>query len=105
MDIVIEAQISPDRRLTDYELPADAPIGRVRLVIQPAQEAPGQPSPLTRAEARAKLLAAGRLSIVSHSPEDPVHLSDAEHQRLASLFGGNDLTMLDLVNQDRGPKA
>src|SRR4051794_36593830 len=100
MDIVIEAKISPDRQLIDYELPANAPIGRVRLVIQPAQDAPEPVLPLTRAAVRAKLLAAGRLNRVNHTPNGAIHLSSVEHQRLASLFGGDDLTMLDLVNQD-----
>jgi hypothetical protein len=104
MDLVIDAKISPDRRLIDYELPDNAPVGPVRLVIQSSQNESELGQPLTRVTARAKLLAAGRYNTESHSPDGPIHLSAAEHQRLTNLFGGDDLTMLDLVNQDRGPK-
>jgi hypothetical protein len=104
MDIVIKAEISPDRRLTGYELPPDVPVGQVELVIRPAEEGGGTRPRLTREAARARLLAAGRLSTARHSPENPIRLSDEEHQRLARLFGGDDLTMLDLVNEDRGLK-
>ena len=104
MDIVIKAEVSQDRQLTGYELPPDVPVGQVELVIRPAAKGSSASPRLTREVARARLLAAGRLSTARHSPENPMRLSDEEHQRLARLFGGDDVTLLDLVNEDRGPK-
>ena len=107
MDIVIDAQVSPDRRLI-YTLPPEVPVGRVKLVIQPIEEdapAPSTPSqPLTREEARRRLAAAGKLSTTPMAPEGAVPLSDEEHQRLADLFGGGPITTLDIINEERGPR-
>ena len=64
---------------------------------------PGQP--LTREEARQRLLAAGKLITTPIAPDDAIALTDEERQRLAELFGGGSLTTLDMINQDRGPKT
>src|SRR5512133_2585754 len=99
MDIVIEATISSDRRLTDYELPPDAPVGPVRLVIQPAQEWTRQQLPLTRETARARLLAAGALNTTYQAPADAALLPDDQLQRLVRP----DHRSLDqLLDEDRG---
>jgi hypothetical protein len=107
MDIVIDAQVSEDRRLI-YELPPEVPVGRVKLTIQPVAEevpAPSTPSqPLTREEARRRLAAAGMLVTTRMTPEDAVPLTDEELQRLANLFGGGPMTTLDIINEDRGPR-
>ena len=97
--ITIDAQVSPDRRLI-YTLPPEVPVGRVKLVIQAVEE-----QPLTREEARQRLLAAGKLVTTPIAPNDAVALSDDERQRLAQLFGGGPETTLDLINQERGPKT
>jgi hypothetical protein len=101
MDIVIEAMISPDRRLTDYELPPDAPVGRVRLLIQPAQRENSQQPSLTREEARARLLAGGALNTSYRAPEDAVLLPDDQLQRLAQP-GHRSLDQL--LDDDRRPR-
>ena len=101
MDIVIEAMISPDRRLTDYELPPDAPVGRVRLLIQSAKAAAGAHPVLTREEARARLLAGGALNTMYRAPADAVLLPDDELLRLTQP-GHRPLDQL--LDEDRGPR-
>ena len=102
--ITIDAQVGPDRRLV-YTLPPNIPVGPVKLIIEAVEEslpAPGQP--LTREEARRRLLAAGKLGTAPLAPADTVALSDVERQRLAQLFGGGPMTTLDLINLERGSK-
>ncbi len=101
MDIVIEATISSDRRLTDYELPPDAPVGPVRLVIQPAQEPARQHPPLTREAARDRLLAGGALNINHHAPTGTLPLSDEELAQLGRLEPGA-RSSEEIVDEDRG---
>ena len=107
MDIVtIDAQVSEDRRLI-YTLPPEVPVGRVKLVIQSVEEKdqpPIDPQPLTREEARRRLLAAGKLATTPVAPEGAVALSDEERQRLAALFGSGPLRADEIIDQDRGPK-
>ena len=101
MDIVIEATISPDRRLTDYTLPPDAPAGRVRLVIQPAQ-GPTRPQPeLTREEARARLLSGGALDTSHHAPAGTAPLSEEELDQLGQL-GPGARSSEAILDEDRG---
>lgn len=103
MDIIIEAKISPERQLIDYELPANVPIGRVRLVIQPAQNTPEPALLLTRATARAKLLAAGMLVTESFAPEGAVESDETEHRRLMEVFGQGPSSD-QLIDEDRGSR-
>ncbi len=101
MEIVIEATISPDRRLIDYELPSDAPVGRVRLVIQ-LNPAVAQTQPaLTREAARARLLAGGALNIHHHAPAGTVPLSDDELAELGHLERGA-RSSEEIMDEDRG---
>ncbi len=103
MDVItFDAQITQDRRLTGYQIPENAPVGRVTLVIQPAHNQSGDHVHLTRDTARARLLATGRLSTVHHATNSATRLSDAESQRLAQLFADESYSVLDLVNEDRG---
>ena len=102
--VTIDAQVGPDRRLV-YTLPPNIPVGPVKLSIQSIEDpllAPTQP--LTREEARRRLLAARKLGTAPLAPAGAVSLSDAERQRLAQLFGGGPMTTLDLINLERGSK-
>ena len=99
--IIIEAEVGSDHRLKE-PLPPEVPVGRVRLAIEPMPEsATHSKYPLTRDEARAKLLAAGSLVTHIHAPEGTVELSPAERDRIWNQFsGGRSLDVL--VNEDRG---
>jgi len=102
--VIIDAQVGPDRRLV-YTLPPNIPVGPVKLSIQPIEDPlPAPTQPLTREEARRRLLAAGKLGTAPLAPAGTVSLSDAERQRLAQLFGGGPMTTLDLINLERGLK-
>ncbi len=102
--VTIDARVGSDRQLI-YTLPPDIPVGPVKLMIQPIEEVTSAPAqPLTREEARRRLLAAGKLGTQPLAPPDAVALSDAERQHLAALFGGGPLTTLDVINLERGPK-
>jgi hypothetical protein len=83
--IKLTAIVPDDRRLV-IELPPDAPTGEVEIEIHAAPQS-AEPEPqaetpkkgLTREEARAKLLAAGALSIIkSDLPDDYVPLTQEE---------------------------
>jgi hypothetical protein len=65
---------------------------------------PNADQPLTREEARRRLLAAGKLSTTPVAPEGAVPLSDEERQHLGKLFSAGPLTSLDLINEDREPR-
>jgi len=97
--ITLDAVVGEDRRLV-VELPANVPVGPVKLVIQPVEQAAGEP-PLTLETARARLAAAGRLSTSHHPPAGTVPLSAEERERLSKLFAGP-RSVLDLINEDRG---
>jgi len=102
--ITIDAQVSLDRQLI-YTLPPEVPVGHVKLIILPI-EAPDTTNnqPLTREEARRRLLAAGKLVTTLIAPPDAVALSDEEREQIGRLFGDESVTTLDLIDQDRGPK-
>jgi len=100
--VTIDAQVGPDRRLI-YILPPSVPVGPVKFSIQPIEDPlPVPAQPLTREEARRRLLAAGKLGTAPLAPAGTIALSDAERQRLAQLFGGGPMTTLDLINLERG---
>lgn len=102
--ITIEAEVGHDHRLVDA-LPPEVPVGRVRLVIEPMEEAAPTPSrqPLTREEAHRRWKAAGKMHPQRLTPEDAVESNEAEDRRLADLFGQG--TSLDqLIDEDRGPR-
>jgi hypothetical protein len=100
--IIIEAEVGSDHRLTE-PLPPEVPVGRVRLAIEPMPQSAtaSKSQPLTRQEARAKLLAAGKLVTHIHAPEGTVELSPHERERIWSQFSGG-RSIDDLINQDRG---
>lgn len=101
--IIIEAEVGSDHRLTK-PLPPEVPVGRVRLAIEPMPQSATASTqlPLTREEARAKLLAAGSLVTHIHAPEGTVELSPAERDRIWSQFSAG-RSLDDLLNEDRGP--
>ena len=78
--------------------------------LEPTPPIAAEPSPtiehhpLTREEARRRLLAAGKLASAPMAPEGAIALSDEERERLAKLFGSGPLTTLDIINEDRGPR-
>jgi len=101
---VIEAEVTASKTIINYELPADIPIGRVRLTIEPVRQPESGADELTREEVRERLRAAGLLSEVDYDLPPQFKRSDeAESKRLADLFGGGPLTSLDVINEDRGP--
>jgi hypothetical protein len=101
--ITVNATVGEDRRLA-VELPPDAPVGPVEVQIRPlsGEDAPAR-HPLTREEARARLLAAGLLSTARYAPEDAQPLSPEESERLSHLFASERLTS-ELIDEDRGPR-
>jgi hypothetical protein len=99
--IIIEAEVGHDHRLIDA-LPPEVPVGRVKLIIEPVQES-STPSkqPLSREEARAKLLAAGKLVSDLHAPEGTVALTPAERLRIGQL-PPDARPSEELIDEDRG---
>jgi hypothetical protein len=99
--ITIEAEVGQDHRLVDA-LPPEVPVGRVKLIIEPVEEssAPAK-RPLTREEARAILLAAGKLVTDIHAPEGTVALTPEELLRVGQLPPGA-RSSDELVDEDRG---
>jgi hypothetical protein len=99
--ITIEAEVGQDHRLVQ-PLPPEVPVGRVKLIIQPVEE-PSSPAkkPLTREEARAILLAAGKLVTDLHAPEGTVALTPEEILRIGQLPPGARPSE-ELIDEDRG---
>jgi hypothetical protein len=99
--IRLSAVVGEDRRLI-IDLPPDTPIGPVELEVRPAAPAPTTSNkPLTREEARAKLLAAGYLVTSIHAPEGTVPLTPQEILEIGKL--PPDARISDEpVNEDRG---
>jgi hypothetical protein len=99
--ITIEAEVGHDHRLIDA-LPPEVPVGRVKLIIEPVQESPTDSKhPLTREEARAKLLAAGKLVTDLHAPEGTIALTPEERLRIGQL-PPDARSSEELINDDRG---
>jgi hypothetical protein len=99
--ITIEAEVGHDHRLVQ-PLPPEVPIGRVKLVIQPVEESPAPAKqPLTREQARARLLAAGKLVTDLHAPEGTVALTPEEILQIGQL-PPNARPSEELINEDRG---
>src|SRR5579871_4032672 len=100
--ITIEAEVGQDHRLIQ-PLPPEVPVGRVRLIIQPvAEPAAAVKKPLTREEARAILLAAGKLVTDLRAPEGTIALTPEEILQIGQLPPGA-RTSEELIDEDRGP--
>ncbi len=99
--IRLSAVVGEDRRLV-IDLPPDTPLGPVELEVRPAAPVPTQRNkPLTREEARAKLLAAGYLVTSIHAPEGTVPLTAEERMEIGRLPPGARPSD-ELVDEDRG---
>lgn len=99
--IRLSAVVGEDRRLV-IDLPPDTPLGPVELEVRSAAPAPTQrDKPLTREEARAKLLAAGYLVTSIHAPEGTVPLTPEERMEIGRLPPGARPSK-ELVDEDRG---
>ena len=99
--IIIEAEVGQDHRLVDA-LPPEVPVGRVKLIIEPVLEMPSPAKqPLTREEARARLLAAGKLVTDLVAPEGTVALTPEERLRIGQL-PPNARPSEQLIDEDRG---
>ena|SRR5450432_3384717 len=100
--IKLSVEINEDRRLhLDIDLPANTPLGRADLIIQPYAEDKTQVPNPARDAARAKLLAGGFLVTTTHVPEGTVPLSPQERLLLGTLPPGSP-SIDDLINEDRG---
>lgn len=98
--IHIQTTIGEDRRLV-IDLPPDTPTGPAELVIHPAGMEPPAQKPMTREEARAKLLAAGKLSTWMRAPEGAVPLTPEELLRIGAMPPGTRPSH-ELIDEDRG---
>lgn len=92
--------VDEDRRVV-IQLPPDAPTGNVELeiVVHPAPS-----TGLTREELRARLLAAGALSIVDDSADGVPEFSDEELDALPLIDTG-DVPSHILIDQERGERS
>jgi hypothetical protein len=97
-DIIIQAEVSADKKLLGVELPPDTPTGRVQIIIRSLEP---DTETLTLEEARSRLRKGGALFEIS-LPPGIVRSDDKEDARLSHLFGGGTLTSLDAINEDRG---
>src|SRR5579862_1436588 len=85
--ITIEAEVGRDHRLVNA-LPPEVPIGRVKLVIEPLEDAPDlSKQPMTREEARHRWKAAGKMLNHRLTSEGAVESNESEDRRLSDLFG------------------
>ncbi len=99
-EIRIQTTIGEDRRLV-IELPPDTPTGPAELVIHPAAAESSAQKPMTREEARAKLLAAGKLATWIHAPEGTIPLTPEERMRIGKL-PPDARPSEELIDEDRG---
>lgn len=98
--ITVEAVINHEKQII-AELPDDVHIGRVKLTIEPLETPTTAPQALTLEMARAKLQAAGSLSVDPDIPDDLEPLSDEELDALGrSIPTGRPSE--ELINEDRG---
>lgn len=97
--VVIEAVVGKDRKLV-IDVPEEVPLGPVRVVIQPEKDQPGT-APLTREEARRRLLAAGFLVTDLGIPDDARPLTEKERERWGRLPPGARPSD-ELIDEDRG---
>ena len=94
----LTGKITEDRRLI-VELPNDIPAGEVQITLE-AAELPSVPN---KANARAKLAAAGALSTVSKAPAGTLPPTQEELVELGALPSGSP-SVLDLIDADRGAR-
>lgn len=101
-EITISVVLGEDRRLI-IDLPPDVPTGEVEvnLVVSSTTLEPQKVVNPAREAARAKLLAAGKLSTTWHAPEGAVALTEEELIRIGTLPPDAPPSE-QLVSEDRG---
>src|SRR5579859_7795397 len=85
MDAITLTVEIPENRQVLITLPPDTPSGVAQITIMPQADIPAVGQPLTREEARRRLLAAGALNINHYAPEGTVMLSEDELIQLGQL--------------------
>lgn len=101
-EITISVILGEDRRLI-IDLPPDSPTGEVEVNVVVSSTAP-EPQKVVnpaREAARAKLLAAGKLSTIWRAPEGYKPLTVAERMRIGTLPPDAPPSE-QLVSEDRG---
>jgi hypothetical protein len=97
--IIINTTLGEDRRLV-IDLPPDMPTGPLEITIRTAE---ADKLSLSREEARARLLATGKLSTWTHAPAGTIPLSPEEILELGKLPAGA-RSLDELIDEDRGPR-
>jgi len=101
--VTLTVEIPKDHHL-ELDLPEDLPVGQAEVTIKPyAHVVQAHSMNHAREVARAKLMAAGALNTSVRAPEGTILLSPEELLRLGTLPSGSP-TLLDLVDEDRGPR-
>ncbi len=99
--ITLDATVDKDRNLIIH-LPDDMPTGRVEVTIRSVEAQTTTQPFLSRQEARAKLLAAGRLSTAWDDEEEfQPTMTDAEIWELGQTVQ-NARTAQDYIDEERG---
>jgi hypothetical protein len=100
--ITIPVVVGEDRRLV-IDLPADIPTGPAELevIVHSHEDKVTKTKNSAREEARAKLQAAGRLSIELNVSDDVEPLSEEELERLGRLPPGSP-TAQEIIDEERG---
>ncbi len=96
----LTAVVGEDRRL-NIVLPPEIPVGEVELTVQ-AVSTPDAAN-AKRAEVRAKLLAAGKLSTRRESSPDTVRLTQEELWKIGTLPLGAKQSH-EMIDEDRGER-
>jgi len=99
--VTLSAVVGPDHKLV-IDVPGEIPPGPVSVVIQPVAQSQGPTRELTREEARARLLAAGKLVTEFNTPADARPLTRKERHELGRLPPGARPSE-ELIDEDRGP--
>lgn len=98
--ITLDATVDENHNLT-LRVPDNMPTGRVEVTVRSLDQQPAEQQPLTRETARAKLLAAGRLSTFWKAPEGFVRPTDAELIELSKQIPPA-RPAEELISEDRG---
>ncbi|SRR5258706_10465077 len=100
--ITIHVIVGEDRRLT-IDLPHDVPTGpaELEMVVHSYQTNPTETENPAREAARAKLRAAGRLSVDLENPDDFETVSEEELEILGRLAPGA-RTAQEIIDEERG---
>jgi len=99
--ITLSTEIGEDHRLV-IQLPDNVPPGPVEVTIKIGTGHDRTATNLAQDAARAKLLAAGKLSLVYVLPSDFTRPSDEELLKLVVLPAGSP-SIDKIIDEDRGP--